>query len=355
MEEIIDYYQVGSREDIVVSSSSFKYIDPTRGGSPQAFLDFMDNGGGVDTKSTRIGTLVHKWHENRDNFKIAEVIKPSEKLGQIADKVIDLIKQGGNGSPEDYEQAIREIEYYKNRWDKGMSKLIDDVMASCDEYVTEYLLAKENNQIFLTATEVEPVRNACQAIENHPVARNLLFYQENGIDNIKAFTEVEVYWTEIRTIKINGEEKLVNVKCKAKIDKLVIDFERNIVKIIDLKTTGQGAYYYNETNFKTYKTYQQLSFYIVAATEFYNQYMKTKMFPENWNFEAYIVAVETNKLQQCVVYKINKEWIIQGARELNRLLNRIAWHQETKKWSYSIEEERNDYILNIPYVEDIKV
>ena len=38
----MNYYDIGSRENIVVSNSSLSYINPLEGGSPKKFLAFFD-------------------------------------------------------------------------------------------------------------------------------------------------------------------------------------------------------------------------------------------------------------------------------------------------------------------------
>lgn len=349
MEEKVDYYKVGNKDDIVVSSSSLKHIDPERGGSPQDFLRFLEEGFG-ETPSMKVGSLIHAWHEDKENFKIAEVVKPSEKAGQIADEIIRLVNQGNVYTEALIEEVIDRFEYQKN-WKQETR--INKIIEQCEPYINEVIGAIEDNQVFLTATQLEPVQNACEAIEKHPVANDLLFYSETGFDNVKSFTEIEIYWEE--EVILKQVEKPITVKLKAKLDKLILDFDKKIATVVDLKTTSRGAYHYGETNFKQYKTYQQLGFYSIAAGTILQQKYKLSLEElDNWNFRGVIVSVETNKTQQCVVYEVDNMWISKGVDEILKLLKRVAWHQFHNKWSYSIEEEKNGYILNISYVEGDK-
>lgn len=171
-----DYYQKGrSIEDLYISASSLQYINPEEGGSPKAFVDFIENGI-EETKNMRLGTIIHKYHEDRDNFKIAEVAKPTEKAGEVADKIIQLVRDGEVYSEAIIKFAVESLQYQSN-W--KMETRINKIIDTCDAYIQEVLEAEENNQIFLTESEIEPVKRGCEAIENHPVASKLAFYSKD--------------------------------------------------------------------------------------------------------------------------------------------------------------------------------
>lgn len=342
-----DYYSVGSKEDIVVSASSLQHIDPEQGGSPKAFIEFLESGS-EETPSMRTGTLIHLYHEDPDNFKVAEVLKPSEKLGLIADYVIEKVREGVIYSSNLIQEAIEYVSYYSNRWGK-MEKLIDEVIQSVDAYIQEVVTAKENNQVFLTATQLEPVTEAIAALESHPVAKSFILSKDCDISNTKVYTELERYGTFEGAFEDDGLTTNFQVKYKAKIDKLIINFDEKVVNLIDLKTTSKGAYIYHQTNFGKYKTYRQISFYDLVVRDFLIEQGHN---PDEFKFKYFITVVETNKTRQCAVYQVSKLWIEKGVKEVKELVSRIAWHKSTGNWSYSSEEIANDYILPLAYVEN---
>lgn len=341
-----DYYSVGSKEDIVVSSSSLQYIDPEQGGSPKAFIEFLESGS-EETPAMKTGTLIHLYHEDPDNFKVAEVLKPSEKLGQIADYVIDRIKQGEIYSSSLIQDGIVEVNYYANRW-KNIDKLVDEVISATDAYIQEVVTAKENNQVFLTTTQLEPVTEAIEALSAHPKAKGFILNKDCDISNRKVYTELERYGVFTGVVQEDDLETEFQVRYKAKIDKLIIEFDKKEVNVIDLKTTSKGAYIYSENNFGKYKTYRQISFYDLAVRDFL---IELGYDPNEFKFNYFITVVETNKTRQCVVYRVSKKWIAKGTSEIKTLIARIAWHKRTGNWSYSSEEVANDYIIPLPYVE----
>ena len=88
-----DYYSVGSREDIVLSSSSFSYLDPEQGGSIQKFLSFFDKQvEKTSSKSLENGTVVHAYVEKPGQFTVAAIPKPDGMLGAMADEFYRLMR-----------------------------------------------------------------------------------------------------------------------------------------------------------------------------------------------------------------------------------------------------------------------
>jgi hypothetical protein len=354
-----DYYEIGnSMEDLHVSSSSLKYINPEEGGSPLLFKDFIEGGQDISHKpSIILGRNIHAWHEDKDSFKIASVPKPSEKLGLIADRVIELCQQGNEASSDTYFQVIQEQNYYANRWgDKVVGKLIADTMDACDAYVYEYLEAKEEGLVFLTEAQAETVRNGCEAIQNHPAANQLLFPECDFSDKLH-IKEAEIFLPYTDEVKVKGASMPFQLWLKSKIDSITIDFEKRVINIIDLKSSGKPVHNYGNS-FRAWRIYRQLAFYYnmvkrsglqlsSSLSAVYNERMIEAL--ESFEYRFYIVAIETSKLQQCVVHEVDRLWIDEGNVELNTLLKRIGYHSITKNWSYSIEEVKNNYILPLVY------
>lgn len=340
METIRDYYQTGrTKEDMMVNSSSLKYINPEEGGSPAAFLDFITNNEQEEEKKHfRLGSMVHLWHEDRENFVVSSIPKPPEKLGQVADKIIDLVKQGNPYDDQTVYSAIETLGYQRNwKYETRLSKVYE----GCDSYIQEVLTTKENNQIFLTESEAEVIKNACEAIEKHPVANELLF-PIMGFSEAEQHKELEIYFEQI--IGLNN----VPVLCKGKLDNITIDFEKKIITLVDLKTTSSSAYHFINS-FTNYRYYRQLGFYKLAIMAYLSQKGYNA---EDFKFIFRIVVAETTKLQQCVVYKIDPKYILQGSTESINLLSRIAYHQINDNWSYSFEEMNNGHMITLKYPDE---
>ena len=337
--EVENYYEVGTKEDIVISSSILKHICPEQGGSPQQFLEsFEKEEEKTESKWLRTGKLIHKWAEDKENFHVAAVAKPAEKLGLVADGIIDWVR--GNGeqlSDQLYLDIARKFSYQNNYKDET---LIKTVKTGAEEYILEVLDSEKNNKIFICEAEREVIECGCSSIQKHPIARELLFLQDNDFSDCKTFKECAIFWEFI----INGTV----IKAKALLDDVSINFEKKKIIINDLKTTSGGAYNYLGT-FKSYRTYRQLAFYKIAIKNWAKQ---QGISLEGFTFEYHVIVVETNKLSQCVVWQVTEEWIEKGTSEIKSLLNRIATHIDDNQWNYSVEEMLNNHKILLPFEEN---
>lgn len=342
-QEEIEYYSIGSRQDIVVSSSSLKHIDPEQGGSPQQFLAFFDENKEIEeTKYLRIGKMIHKWAEDPESFHIAAVAKPAEKLGIVADAIIDWCK--GNGeelTDQIYLDIARRCNYQAGYKD---DTLIATVKKGAEVYIHELLEADSQGKIYLSEAEALTIEASCNAINKHPVAKELLFLQDNDFSEKRSLKEVPIFWDA--TEMVLEEEQ--TIKMKALLDDVTIDVEKKTITINDLKSTSSGAYLYQKT-FNSYRTWRQLSFYQKAIIAWA---LQNGIDISGYEFLYNVIVVETNKQVQCVVWKVPSEWITRGTLNIRSLVKRIAIHKYTDNWNYSLEEVENGYTLTLPYTEE---
>jgi len=348
-QEELAYYGVGNKEDIVVSSSILKYIDPLDGGSPQAFINAFEKSEQEEKKYLRIGKMIHKWAEDKENFHVSAVAKPSEKLGIVADAIVDwCLTSGEELSDKIYLDIARRCQYQNNYKD---DTLITNVKKGTEEYVTEVISVGKDNKIYLSKDESIIVESACNSINKHPQARELLFLQDNDFSDKKTLKEVPIFWTSPVPVPLIENEplrdELIEVKQKALLDDVTIDLENRKVTINDLKTTSAGSYSYGDA-FSKYKTWRQLGFYKRAVMAWSVQ---NNVFLNEFQWEYNIISVETNGLFQCVVHSIDPLWISHGIKNIKSLLTRVATHIGTDNWNYSLEEVEGNYKLWLPFTE----
>jgi len=81
----MEYYSIGSPQDVVVSSSSLKAFEK----SPRSFLRFLEVDS-IPTPAMQFGTLLHKWFENPDQFVVADFDKPSAQMCEWVENVFNL-------------------------------------------------------------------------------------------------------------------------------------------------------------------------------------------------------------------------------------------------------------------------
>lgn len=323
----VDYYEQGSSKEIVVSSSSLKYIDPESGGSPQAFLDFLDNGI-EETAAMRKGTIIHKYHEDKDKFFISKVLKPTEKAGEVADKIIELVKQGNDYTDALVEYVVKELNYQSN-W--KMETRVKKIIEQCHDYINEVLTVQEDNLIYVTATELEPIQRACEAITKNDKANKLTFYSNDDLAESVSFKELELIFTNTFPITGHGH---IDITTKCKIDNVIIDVKNKVIRIVDLKTSVTAAHAYGKS-ILSWSVYRQIAFYSGCVQEWLR---KNDFDITDYTFKWYVIAVETAKLGQCVVYELGTNLILKGLAEIHDLYQRIGYHMISNNWIQSLEE-----------------
>lgn len=339
-----DYFSVGTRDNIVINNSKLSDIDPESNGSPQKFLASFDNQE-VEKSYYKMGHLIHKWQEDRKAFKVSEVEKPAEKLGIVADNIIAEVKAGAIFNDELCLSVGRLTGYQKNWKDDTLKK---NIVEQAGAYITEVIEAEENNCVYITKRESETVDSCVIAVEKHPVAKNLLFGQDEDFSNKKVYKELEIYWTkEFNFLLPDGQVIVVELFFKAKLDSLCIDFDNKTITYTDPKTTSQGAYGFSKS-FEAYKYYRQQAFYNWAIREWAKQ---NNIDLTGFVFKNYNIVIETSNLFQVTVYEITEDWLEKGKQEYQKLIKRLVEHIATNQWNYSLEEMNNDLVLTIPFKE----
>lgn len=346
MEETTDYFQVKA-----ISNSSLSYIDPSSAGNPVRFKDFFVEKQEEEKSYYRLGHLIHKWAEDRENFRVSEVPRPSEVMGVIADRVIEYIEANGEEFTRELASDISIAMNYQPKWkpDTRLKNIYDGI----ELYVRDFL-ERDPSKIYLTIREAETVEKCVEAVEKHPVAKDLLFMQDTDFSNKKVFKELEVYWNKEFVFPgyslgaTESDDKKIILYFKAKLDSLVIDFDSKIITYTDPKTTSGGAYGFSES-FEKYKYYRQQAFYNWAIREFCKQQGFDITYFE---FKNYNIAIETNGLFQVVVYNIPPRWIDRGKTEYQNLIKRIVEHEATNQWNYSLEEVKGNLVMELPFKEN---
>jgi hypothetical protein len=224
----------------------------------------------------------------------------------------------------EFMQEIAMTEAYKENYitekmtPAAILKAAEKIYEQNSEYI-KYLTIKGDYREILSKSRKELITTVTNAIKSHKKANSLMFSDpEEG--NIKAENESPIYWDF--PIDYDGHR----VKCKSLIDRLVVDHINKKVTIVDLKTTSILGDMTAEIAARNY--YRQLSFYTLAVQQ-------SKMFPDDYEYEAYIVAVNTQDPFECRVYKLTDAEYQKQVIEISNLMKQISWHWFTNQWDYS--------------------
>jgi len=269
---------------------------------------------------TYLGRQIHMHllepEEFEKNYTYLDFKTPSSKqhLGFCEDYV------GLVNSQSTHNDAL--IEAYKLNYTSGSeatiiktSKLLFETNS---EYI-KYLLVRGDYREVLSKSRQELLTTITQAIRSHKKA-NALIFDDQVSTRTQTFNELPIYWNY--PIKVDNED----LKCKSLLDRLIVDHEKKLITIVDLKTTGILGDVSKTIDERQY--YRQLAFYRLAVKNI-------KEIPNDYEIQAYIVAVNTVEPFECKVYKLSDEELLRQTVVLNDLLSQISWHWFTNQWDYS--------------------
>lgn len=198
-----------------------------------------------------------------------------------------------------------------------------DMYEKVKDYLTYLAKAKKYKEV-LTFAKKQKIDSCYEKVYNHKLANQLLFDAEIPDNGVITYNELEIIWTHpVHT----------NVPCKSMIDRLVIDTNNKIIKLIDIKTT---------MSLKTFKDsvydfnyHRQMAFYSLAIYWYIKNILNINV--EDYKLEVYIVAIKHTPHQEAKVIKIDESILNQGLNEIALIMPKIAWHFETDLWEYSKE------------------
>ena len=295
--------------------------------SPRQFI--MRKQREMQTKSAalELGTLIHKFTLEPDEFIIADVEPVGGKMGEYIKAYFELEKSGLN------EESISTMAYNTAGYKPSHSKP-ETVLKSFKnkpENIAFFNFLKEaDGKIALTQKDKQIVEGCLTSLKAHVVSNKFLFLEPTENENIETFNEREVFFNQ------HG------VDCKSKLDRVIVNHDDKTVTIVDLKTTSNQVYGeckklksktgillrdWHVTGFMyscvQYAYYRQLAFYMDAIIAEYPEYA----------VEAFIVAVDTKGSYDVAVYKLPSEWIEEGANEIQCLLSEYKHYKETNNFN----------------------
>ena len=187
--------------------------------------------------------------------------------------------------------------------------------------VDKKLINKKNKEI---------IQGGVLSIKNHKLASKLVVDDESNLfnKNIESFNELEI------TFKYPRKFDDYQLHCKSMLDRIIIDHENKVVKLVDIKTT----YTIKDVNdfISNYKYYRQIAFYWIAVAEYFKEKYPDKTI-EEYSTESYIVFVSTKDVYECKVVKIDENVLMYSLQEIDNIMSKLAWHFKNESWDYPIE------------------
>jgi gluconate kinase len=318
----MDYYDIKK-----VSSSSLKWFEV----SPKYFLKMYLKELDEENKFIyKKGTMVHTYLLEPEVFGKEYVFldfetPKSQQQKDFCDKVARFKK--GN-KKEILLRAYRDCYSTKEPDEKVLEKA-----TSLEKQYKDYIKSIKIStiKIVIPKSSDDKLKEITQEIKNHKVASKLIFGDlDNLFEKTEVHNEFQIYW------------KFMNVECKSMIDRLIIDHENKIIKLVDLKTSST----YDEFDDKLfeYDYNRQLAFYWLAI---YNWAKQNNIIIDDYKKETYIVAINMKEPTEVKVYSITDKTLNMGLNSIERIMKELEWHFETNNWDYTRDYYEGDGTIKI--------
>lgn len=346
-----DYYKKGkiqtieqfTKENIIISNSSLRYLNKEEGGSIKRFQNFfLNNTDEEEYKHLTVGQLIHKYIDKPEQFIIAEVDKPTDMMCLWVDEVIKLVNTNQFEQIEVLDTVLLSLEYciiqahkntgvYSNM--KNRDKILEKFNNEGEAYyhfitnpdnIGKELLTKEQKKLF---------DNIIPNLKSNPDIYKFLF-QPIFSNSCKIESEFEI------SSYIRG----YHIKCK--MDKIILDYENKVIWIIDPKTTSKPINNFNNS-IEKYHYYRQMQFYKLAVIREYSDLVEN-----GYAVRFRFIAMETIAPYECKLIDIDElNWIEVATMELGLLFDELdAWFTnpiEESTITFGLSRDLNDKLKTI--------
>lgn len=309
-----EYYNVKK-----VSNSSLSWFQI----SPKYFRMMLDKEINEDDKSYIFekGEMVHSFllepEEFERNYTFLDYETPkSQQQKDFCDKIARFKK----GSREErLLRAYKEAYITKESDDKVLEKA-QILEKQFKDYIKSIKLSTKFKKV-LSVSMYNKLSDIKVKVFDHKIARELLSNEQNSLfgNNEKLFikNEFEIYW------------EFMGIECKSMLDRIVIDHENKVIKLIDLKTTSSFGDF--TTKFYEYKYYRQVTFYWFAL---YHYFMNIGINPDEYKKETYVIAINMQEPTEVKVFEISEKTMTEGENEIIDVFNKLVWHFKNNLWDY---------------------
>ena len=309
--------------------------------SPLHFTKYINRELDNDSKSFTLGTAIHCFILENSKFESLYTVSTDNVVGGMMGKFLTALvtnekylTESVYDSTEDSPQelVINDIDIlYQQCYDiAGFKTPLAGVLKKLEtpenQNYLEFLRRTEGKHV-LSQDEMNTVLNCASNIAAHSVAANIL----NTTEISGAEPEKEILWTH------------KDFKIKSIIDNLILDKERKLVTIVDLKTTAKSVYGFGRA-YSFYGYYRQIAIYKLAVLDYLNSLDED---PMEYDIKTFIVAVQTTGLFECVVYEPDSLDLSIAIDEFENLLSRFKWHQDHNRWDFPMEYYNNNGVIKI--------
>lgn len=285
-----------------------------------------------EEKSTALerGTMIHEYILQPEEFQKHYVVwNKSRPSSTQQEKFCQALVSSLEIEPN---RAI--LSAYKEAYStagKSEDKMLSEglkIASTLKDYI-DFLKANDG-RIMINPWDVQMLEKIKKHINSHKIASKII-NNDYGSTNYENWHEFHINWTYYI-------EMATGIECKSLLDGLSLDFKKKKAIIYDLKTTQKLWHF--EDSINQYDYLRQLAYYKMAVMWYLNSECKENS--DKWEFEYYIIGIDTTGSYEIRVFKIDEFMIQSRNNTIHDALRAIFWHQFTGKWEHSREYYEGD-------------
>lgn len=294
---------------------------------PRYLKEMLDGKEGLKASFLDKGTMIHEYilqpEEFWKDYIILDFAVPKVKQQK------DLLEFYANAKMVDplaSEDDILLMSYnsaYSNN--KSIDKRIQEAKELVELYQNyiEYFRNKDSKKV-ISFADLNMLKAIKKNMEDHKKANELLFkYPET----FEVHNEFHINW------EYPNASTLGDLPCKSLLDRVMIDHTNKKIILVDIKTTADV--YNFKHSIEEFDYCRQLAYYWLAIHWYFKNELKLNI--EEYEYETYIVAVQSHDGYEVRVFKFNPKTVEERLVAIDYAIKRIAWHKDNNLWDHMKE------------------
>lgn len=294
---------------------------------PRYLKEMLDGKEGLKASFLDKGTMIHEYilqpEEFWKDYIILDFAVPKVKQQK------DLLEFYANAKMVDplaSEDDILLMSYnsaYSNN--KSIDKRIQEAKELVELYQNyiEYFRNKDSKKV-ISFADLNMLKAIKKNMEEHKKANELLF---NYPETFEVHNEFHINW------EYPNASSLGDLPCKSLLDRVMIDHTNKKIILVDIKTTADV--YNFKHSVEEFDYCRQLAYYWLAIHWYFKNELKLNI--EEYEYETYIVAVQSHDGYEVRVFKFNPKAIEERLVTIDYAIKRIAWHKNNNLWDHMKE------------------
>ena len=316
----IPYYEDNTR----ISNSAIGWFLNKGPSYLRRMLDGKEKG--LDLPQLRKGTMIHEFllqpEQFWDDYVLFNGNKPKSTQAQkFCENLINSIEIEPNKRLSDaYRKSYSII-------GKSEDKILSEALKISVEY-NDYIEVTKSKKTLISQYDLDQLLAIQHNVGEHKLADQLL-RKAGDYGNIHIYHEFQINW-EYNVADTLNHNALTPIACKSLLDSCTFDWDEKVCTIMDIKTTAKLWHF--EDSMNEFDYCRQLCFY-QEAVEMYLEEQNIDL--NDWEFEYYIIAIDTTGKNEVRVFKIQTHQVYDRAEAINDAMSDILWHIGTDNWDHS--------------------